>query len=100
MRKGFEGLYGLVRDRLLCEPLSGPLFLLGRNRTLGVRETITERVLQALASVPPGSAAERAASICFRISSNSGRDCNYTLTLWQKLTRFLEHPELELSNNL
>jgi transposase len=27
MRKGFEGLYGLVRDRLLCEPVSGHLFL-------------------------------------------------------------------------
>lgn len=27
MRKGFEGLYGLVRDRLLCEPASGHLFL-------------------------------------------------------------------------
>jgi transposase len=27
MRQGFEGLYGLVRDRLLCEPLSGHLFL-------------------------------------------------------------------------
>ena len=27
MRKGFEGLYGLVRDRLFCEPLSGHLFL-------------------------------------------------------------------------
>jgi transposase len=27
MRKGFEGLYGLVCDRLLCEPLSGHLFL-------------------------------------------------------------------------
>jgi transposase len=26
--------------------------------------------------------------------------CNYTLTLWDKLTRFLEYPELELSNNL
>jgi transposase len=26
--------------------------------------------------------------------------CHYTLTLWQKLTRFLEYPELELSNNL
>jgi hypothetical protein len=26
MRKGFEGLYGLVRDRLSCEPLSGHLF--------------------------------------------------------------------------
>lgn len=27
MRKGFEGLYGLVRGRLLCEPLSGHLFV-------------------------------------------------------------------------
>ena len=27
MRKSFEGLYGLVRDRLLCDPLSGHLFL-------------------------------------------------------------------------
>ena len=27
MRKGFEGLYGLVRDRLLCDPLSGHPFL-------------------------------------------------------------------------
>jgi len=27
MRKGFEGLYGLVRERLSCEPLSGHLFL-------------------------------------------------------------------------
>jgi transposase len=27
MSKGFEGLYGLVRDRLLCDPLSGHLFL-------------------------------------------------------------------------
>ena len=25
MRKGFDGVYGLVRERLLCEPLSGPL---------------------------------------------------------------------------
>ena len=35
MRKGFEGLYGLIRDRLFCEPLSGHLFLFcnaNRNR--------------------------------------------------------------------
>jgi transposase len=25
--------------------------------------------------------------------------CNYTLTFWQRLTRFLDHPVLELSNN-
>ncbi len=27
MRKGFEGLYGLARDRLSCDPLSGYIFL-------------------------------------------------------------------------
>jgi transposase len=27
LRKSFEGLYGLVRDQLLCDPLSGHLFL-------------------------------------------------------------------------
>ena len=35
MRKGFEGLYGLVRDRLMCDPLSGHVFLFSngqRNR--------------------------------------------------------------------
>jgi transposase len=35
MRQGFNGLYGLVRDRLLCDPLSGHLFLFAnaqRNR--------------------------------------------------------------------
>ena len=35
MRKGFEGLYGLVRDQLQSEPLSGHIFLFSnaqRNR--------------------------------------------------------------------
>ena len=35
MRKGFEGLYGLVRDQLQLEPLSGHIFLFSnaqRNR--------------------------------------------------------------------
>jgi transposase len=35
MRKGFEGLYGLVRDSLQCEPLSGHIFVFSnrqRNR--------------------------------------------------------------------
>ena len=35
MRKGFEGLYALVRDRLELEPLSGHVFLFSnaqRNR--------------------------------------------------------------------
>jgi transposase len=33
-------------------------------------------------------------------SSALGKACNYTLALWEKLTRFLEYRELELSNNL
>jgi len=33
-------------------------------------------------------------------SSALGKAANYTLSLWQRLTRFLEYPELELSNNL
>ena len=32
MRKGFDGLYGLVRERLLCEPTSGHLFLFSNAR--------------------------------------------------------------------
>ena len=35
MRKGVDGLYGLVRDQLLCDPLSGHVFLFSnaqRNR--------------------------------------------------------------------
>ena len=33
-------------------------------------------------------------------ASALGRAAKYTLALWPRLTRFLEHPELELSNNL
>lgn len=33
-------------------------------------------------------------------ASALGKAANYTLALWRKLTRFLEYPELELSNNL
>jgi hypothetical protein len=33
-------------------------------------------------------------------SSALSKACQYSLTLWRKLTRFLEYPELELSNNL
>ena len=33
-------------------------------------------------------------------NSKQAKACNYTLTLWDKLTRFLEYPELELSNDV
>jgi Transposase IS66 family len=33
-------------------------------------------------------------------SSALAKGCNYTLTLWSRLTRFLHYAQLELSNNL
>ncbi len=33
-------------------------------------------------------------------ASALGKAAHYTLAQWKKLTRFLEHPELDLSNNL
>lgn len=32
--------------------------------------------------------------------SAAGKACGYALRLWKRLTIFLEHPELELSNNI
>jgi transposase len=49
-------------------------------------EVIRKQIEAARSSALPASALAKA--------------CQYTLTLWQKLTRFLEYPELELSNNL
>src|SRR5439155_19347114 len=42
---------------------------------------------------------EAAQSVAFPSRALS-KACKYALTLWRKLTRFLEYPELELSNNL
>jgi transposase len=41
-----------------------------------------------------------AAQIAALPASALGKAISYTISLWHKLTRFLEHPELELSNNL
>jgi hypothetical protein len=42
----------------------------------------------------------RAAQVAALPASALGKAVGYTLSLWHKLTRFLEHPELELSNNV
>jgi len=55
-------------------------------RAPAVLEIIRQRVEAARAQALPASTPGKAAS--------------YTLALWSRLTRFLEYPELELSNNL
>jgi transposase len=42
----------------------------------------------------------KAARMAALPASALAKACNYTLSLWEKLTRFLQYPELELSNNL
>jgi transposase len=37
MRKSFEGLYGLVRDRLQCDPLSGHVRAASAGRSRATR---------------------------------------------------------------
>ena len=60
--------------------------LLRQERSRPLLDVIKKEMETAQAAVLPASAL--------------GKAISYTLSLWDKLTRFLEHPELELSNNL
>jgi transposase len=59
---------------------------LRQERSRPLLDIIKEEMQSAQAAALPASAL--------------GKAVGYTLSLWNKLTRFLEHPELELSNNL
>jgi hypothetical protein len=60
--------------------------LLRQEKAPPVLDQIRNHILAMSKTVLPGSKA--------------GQACNYTLALWKKLMRFIEHPQLELSNNL
>jgi transposase len=59
---------------------------LRQERSRPVLEQLREEIEEARVAALPASA--------------MGKAVHYTITLWKRLTRFLEHPELELSNNL
>jgi transposase len=59
---------------------------LRKRETAPLLDTLRDGLKAARAQCLPASATAKAA--------------NYTLSLWQKLTRVLDHPELELSTNL
>ncbi len=62
------------------------------------RHTLRSKKAPALLEeIKAAVAAERATALP---ASALAKAANYTLSLWPKLTRFLEYPELELSNNL
>jgi transposase len=58
---------------------------LRQQRARPILESIKTQIQAARSQTLPKSALAKA--------------CNYTLTLWHRLTRFLDHPILELSNN-
>ena len=51
MRKGFDGLFGLVRDRLGHDPLSGHLFLFANGARDRVLSVIRKRSFLSLSAV-------------------------------------------------
>jgi hypothetical protein len=56
-----------------------------------------EKAKPLLEQINTGIQAARAGALP---QSALAKACNYTLTLWTRLGRFLEYPEVELSNNL
>jgi transposase len=64
----------------------GARHLLRQDRARPLLAVIEEEMKTTQAAVLPASAL--------------GKAISYTLTLWDKLNRFLEYPEIELSNNL
>ena len=58
---------------------------LRQQRARPILESIKSQIEAARSQTLPKSALAKA--------------CNYTLALWNRLTRFLDHPILELSNN-
>jgi len=70
-----------------------------RERNLGVAER--DQLRQQRARPNPGINPEPNPNRSEPDSAKerSSQACNYTLTLWHRLTRFLDHPILELSTN-
>ncbi len=109
MRKSFEGLYGLVRDTLGKDPLSGHLFLFAnKTRTRlkilfwdGSGLWVCAKRLEKMQPLVLAMEAElKRLSREVLPASALGQAVNYTLSLWVRLQRVLEYPELELSSNL
>jgi len=104
-RKVFDAVKLNPDDRLAVQLVAriDELFSIdGEARNTGMKDAARhalrlERSRPLLDLIRTEMEAARAAALP---SSALGKAVNYTLSLWHKLTRFLEHPELELSTNL
>jgi hypothetical protein len=81
-----DGLFAIDAETRMTKLDHAARHVLRSKKAPALLEEIKAAVTAARATSLPASALAKAA--------------NYTLALWPKLTRFLEYPELELSNNL
>ena len=81
-----DDLFAIDREALEAQLDHAARHQLRQERARPLLDQIHEHVLATSQTVLPRSAA--------------GKACSYTLELWIKLTCFLDHPQLELSNNL
>src|SRR5258706_1778975 len=81
-----DGLFAIDAEARMAKLDHAARHVLRNKKAPALLEEIKAAVTAARATSLPASALGKAA--------------NYTLSLWPKLTRFLEYPELELSNNL
>jgi transposase len=105
VRKFFEALKVNPKDQSAIGIVAqmDELFAIdGRAQEKGL--TQHDRQVLRLEKAAPMLEQIKAAIVAARIDalpkSPLAKACNYTLTLWQRLTRFLDYPVLELSNNL
>jgi transposase len=84
--KWSDDLFAIDREALEAQLDHAARHQLRQEKARPLLAQIREHVLATSQTVLPRSAA--------------GKACSYTLELWIKLTCFLDHPQLELSNNL
>jgi transposase len=84
--KLIDDLFAIDREAREAQLDHAARHRLRQEKALPLLDQIREHVLATSKTVLPRSAA--------------GKACSYTLALWKKLTCFLDHPQLELSNNL
>ena len=104
-RKVFEALKLNPEDRAarqLVERMDDLFSIDAEARAAGMDETARHALRQARSrpSLEVIKKEMETARVAVLPSSALGKAISYTLSLWHKLTRFLEYPELELSNNL
>jgi transposase len=103
-RKVFDAVKLSPEDRRAAQLVAriGELFAIDAEARDAGMDHAARHVLRGEKSRPVLEAMKQemeSAKVAVLPASALGKAVNYTLSLWVKLTKFLEHPELELSNN-